>query len=178
MLHLQFPLSYFPLNHNLRSYFYERSYLQWRYYDYELQMLRWHMIQHDAYRRTCNRVNAAHSTILLKKCYEWVNPLKTIPSFRSNCHSKVATVLRQHYNRPYFLPVDSKSSRVDWIFMGGPGPGAFVHVSVQYIPTKCACYFLSFFILKENFLKGVHIFQKNKLCYDKQSIMPLNFIKR
>lgn len=70
MLHLQYPLSYLPLNHNLRSYFYELIYLQWRYYDYELQMLRWHMIQHDAYRRTCNRVNAAHSTILLKKCYE------------------------------------------------------------------------------------------------------------
>lgn len=159
MLHLQYPLSYLPLNHNLRSYFYERSYLQWRYYDYELQMLRWHMIQHDVYQRTCNRVNATHSTILLKKCYEWVNPLKTIPSFRSNCHSKVATVLRQHYNRPYFLPahVDSKSSRVDWIFMGGPGPGAFVHVSVQYIPTKWTYsvpVISSFFYFKRKLFEG------------------------
>lgn len=56
--------------------------------------------------------------------------------FRSNCHSDVATVLRQHYNRPYFLPVDSESSQVDWIFMGGPGLGAFVHVSVRHTPTK------------------------------------------
>ena len=49
-------------------------------------------------------------------------------SFRSNCHPDVSTVLRQHYNRPYFLPADSESSSVDWIFMGGPGLGAFVHV--------------------------------------------------
>uniref|UniRef100_K1QFK1 Uncharacterized protein n=1 Tax=Magallana gigas TaxID=29159 RepID=K1QFK1_MAGGI len=79
-------------------------------------------------------------------CVEWLcleqdqddgemvdNGRVALHSFRmSNCHSKVATVLRQHYNRPYFLPVDSKSSRVDWIFMGGPGPGAFVHFSLYF----------------------------------------------
>lgn len=53
----------------------------------------------------------------------------------SNCHSDVATVLRQHYNRPYFLPVDSESSQVDWIFMGGPGLGAFVHLDYVQRPS-------------------------------------------
>ena len=49
--------------------------------------------------------------------------------FRSNCDSRAANILRQHYKRPYFLPVVSESSSTDWIFMGSPGYGAHMHVS-------------------------------------------------
>ncbi len=48
---------------------------------------------------------------------------------RSNCDPKAANILRQHYERPYFLPAVSESSRTDWIFMGSPGYGAHLHVS-------------------------------------------------
>ena len=37
--------------------------------------------------------------------------------------------LRTHYQVPYFLPNQSETSEQDWIFMGGPGPGAQIHVS-------------------------------------------------
>lgn len=47
----------------------------------------------------------------------------------SNCNPKVAEVLRQHYGRPYFLPRSSENNAIDWIFMGGPGLGAHMHVS-------------------------------------------------
>ncbi|XP_062620012.1 uncharacterized protein LOC134281590 [Saccostrea cucullata] len=53
----------------------------------------------------------------------------------SNCHSEVSAILRQHYNRPYFLPADSESSSVDWMFMGGPGLGAFVHLDYVQRPS-------------------------------------------
>ncbi|CAB3374488.1 Hypothetical predicted protein [Cloeon dipterum] len=44
----------------------------------------------------------------------------------SNCDPRVAEELRRHYQRPEFLPEDI--SATDWIFMGGPGPGAAMHV--------------------------------------------------
>lgn len=51
----------------------------------------------------------------------------------SNCDSEVSVELRSHYERPYFLPETSESSRTDWIFMGTPGNGANMHVDdVQY----------------------------------------------
>lgn len=46
----------------------------------------------------------------------------------SNCNDKISKVLRQHYERPYFLPDDSEMSKVDWIFMGTPGYGADMHI--------------------------------------------------
>ncbi|KAK2192273.1 hypothetical protein NP493_35g03036 [Ridgeia piscesae] len=46
----------------------------------------------------------------------------------SNCHTETARELRKNYERPYFLPEESESSRLDWIFMGWPGPGAFLHI--------------------------------------------------
>ena len=49
--------------------------------------------------------------------------------FRSNCVDHVQTKLRKHYERPRFLPDDSESSSLDWIFMGGSGTGAMMHVS-------------------------------------------------
>ena len=53
-------------------------------------------------------------------------------SSRSNCHAETARELRKNYERPYFLPEGSESSRLDWIFMGWHGPGAFLHVSRQF----------------------------------------------
>ncbi|XP_038662784.1 uncharacterized protein LOC119971389 isoform X1 [Scyliorhinus canicula] len=46
----------------------------------------------------------------------------------SNCDSSAASVLRQHYKRPYFIPAISESSKMDWIFMGVPGHGAHMHI--------------------------------------------------
>lgn len=37
-------------------------------------------------------------------------------------------ILRQHYQRPYFLPVTAESKKTDWIFMGSNGYGAPMHV--------------------------------------------------
>ncbi|XP_067671112.1 bifunctional arginine demethylase and lysyl-hydroxylase PSR-like [Haliotis asinina] len=53
----------------------------------------------------------------------------------SNCHREVAAKLRSHYQRPYFLPNDSESSTLDWIFMGGPGVGAFIHLDSVMRPS-------------------------------------------
>lgn len=46
----------------------------------------------------------------------------------SNCDSTAANLLRQHYQRPYFLPRVAECSRTDWIFMGSPGYGAHMHI--------------------------------------------------
>ncbi|XP_078256434.1 uncharacterized protein LOC144594156 isoform X2 [Rhinoraja longicauda] len=46
----------------------------------------------------------------------------------SNCDSSAASILRQHYQRPYFIPAISESSKMDWIFMGVPGHGAHMHI--------------------------------------------------
>lgn len=46
----------------------------------------------------------------------------------SNCVEKVQSKLRKHYQRPDFLPDDSESSSLDWIFMGGSGTGASMHI--------------------------------------------------
>ena len=48
---------------------------------------------------------------------------------RSNCDVATGNILRQHYQRPYFLPRSAESSKTDWIFMGSPGYGAHMHVS-------------------------------------------------
>ena len=49
---------------------------------------------------------------------------------RSNCDSDIRVELRRHYSKPYFIPSDSEHSETDWIFMGGVGPGANIHVSM------------------------------------------------
>ncbi|XP_070579668.1 uncharacterized protein [Ptychodera flava] len=53
----------------------------------------------------------------------------------SNCHPDIASVLREHYQRPYFLPDDSESSSLDWIFMGGSGIGANIHLDFVQRPS-------------------------------------------
>ncbi|RZC35771.1 bifunctional arginine demethylase and lysyl-hydroxylase JMJD6, partial [Asbolus verrucosus] len=51
----------------------------------------------------------------------------------SNCNDKVGKILRQHYEIPHFLPNTSENIALNWIFMGGPGQGAHMHVdNVQY----------------------------------------------
>lgn len=53
----------------------------------------------------------------------------------SNCNYEVAQQLRQHYGRPYFLPETSENAATDWIFMGGPGLGAHMHVDNVRLPS-------------------------------------------
>lgn len=50
----------------------------------------------------------------------------------SNCHDAVAKVLRKYYSKPYFLPKSAENNAVDWIFMGGPGDGAQMHVNIIF----------------------------------------------
>ncbi|XP_050343747.1 uncharacterized protein LOC126769164 [Nymphalis io] len=52
----------------------------------------------------------------------------------STCYEEETKTLRKYYNRPYFLPRTAESDMVDWIFMGGPGQGAHMHVdSVRHV---------------------------------------------
>ncbi|XP_055372169.1 uncharacterized protein LOC129606090 [Condylostylus longicornis] len=53
----------------------------------------------------------------------------------SNCNSEVSEILRQHYDRPYFLPKLSENAVTDWIFMGGSGFGAHMHVDNVRLPS-------------------------------------------
>ncbi|GIY12431.1 cupin_8 domain-containing protein [Caerostris darwini] len=46
----------------------------------------------------------------------------------SNCDTHIGNILRKHYKRPYFLPILSESTNIDWIFMGKPGYGAHMHI--------------------------------------------------
>lgn len=46
----------------------------------------------------------------------------------SNCNDDAGKVLRQFYREPYFLPKTSENMALNWIFMGGPGSGAHMHV--------------------------------------------------
>lgn len=55
----------------------------------------------------------------------------------STCHAEETRQLRRYYNRPYFLPKTAESDMVDWIFMGGPGQGAHMHVSLNFNHTFC-----------------------------------------
>ncbi|GFS24511.1 bifunctional arginine demethylase and lysyl-hydroxylase JMJD6 [Elysia marginata] len=53
----------------------------------------------------------------------------------SNCDSEIGSQLRQQYERPYFLPLDAESSPIDWIFMGGSGVGAGIHIDKVNLPS-------------------------------------------
>ncbi|KAF5283382.1 hypothetical protein FQA39_LY04758 [Lamprigera yunnana] len=51
----------------------------------------------------------------------------------SNCNYEAGKILRKYYDRPYFLPNESENIALNWIFMGGPGFGAHMHVdNVRY----------------------------------------------
>lgn len=51
----------------------------------------------------------------------------------------IAKILRSHYQRPYFLPEDSESIPTDWIFLGGSGPGAHMHVGKRSVYNQTTC---------------------------------------
>lgn len=53
----------------------------------------------------------------------------------SNCYEEIASTLRQHYDRPYFLPKTSELNAIDWIFMGGRGLGAHMHLDNVRLPS-------------------------------------------
>ncbi|XP_066917837.1 uncharacterized protein [Clytia hemisphaerica] len=53
----------------------------------------------------------------------------------SNCVPRVMKALRRHYSRPEFLPQDSESSYLDWMFMGGSGRGAMMHIDAVNRPS-------------------------------------------
>lgn len=53
----------------------------------------------------------------------------------SVCDYEVAHELRKHYDRPYFLPETSENNAVDWIFIGGFGLGAHLHVDNVRLPS-------------------------------------------
>lgn len=53
----------------------------------------------------------------------------------SNCDHEIGEKLRRHYTRPYFLPRNSENNAVDWIFMGGTGFGAHMHVDNVRLPS-------------------------------------------
>lgn len=49
----------------------------------------------------------------------------------SNCNDKAGKILREYYDVPYFLPNTSENIALNWIFMGGPGQGAHMHVRFE-----------------------------------------------
>jgi len=53
----------------------------------------------------------------------------------SNCHPGVASKLRELFPRPDFLPENSESSAIDWIFIGSPGLGAAMHIDYVRRPS-------------------------------------------
>lgn len=53
----------------------------------------------------------------------------------SNCNEQIAEMLRKHYDRPYFLPRTSELNAIDWIFMGGRGLGAHMHLDNVRLPS-------------------------------------------
>lgn len=53
----------------------------------------------------------------------------------SNCNENIASQLRKHYDRPYFLPKSSEVNAIDWIFMGGRGLGAHMHLDNIRLPS-------------------------------------------
>lgn len=46
----------------------------------------------------------------------------------NNCNDDAGKVLQQYYKKPYFLSNNSENIAMSWIFMGGPGYGAHMHV--------------------------------------------------
>nr|CAH7737793.1 unnamed protein product [Callosobruchus chinensis] len=54
----------------------------------------------------------------------------------SNCNDNAGKVLQQYYSKPYFLGNNSENIALSWIFMGGPGYGAQMHVCILSIHPK------------------------------------------
>lgn len=48
----------------------------------------------------------------------------------NNCNDEAGQVFKQYYESPYFLSQSLENIALSWIFMGGPGDGAHMHVSL------------------------------------------------
>ncbi|XP_060537195.1 bifunctional arginine demethylase and lysyl-hydroxylase JMJD6-B [Cylas formicarius] len=53
----------------------------------------------------------------------------------SNCNDNAGNILKGHYEKPYFLSNISENIALSWIFMGGPGRGAHMHVDNVHYPS-------------------------------------------
>ncbi|KAJ8979112.1 hypothetical protein NQ317_014124 [Molorchus minor] len=53
----------------------------------------------------------------------------------SNCNDDAGKVLLKYYKKPYFLSNNSENIALSWIFMGGPGQGAHMHVDNVHYPS-------------------------------------------
>ncbi|XP_045460871.1 uncharacterized protein LOC123671196 [Harmonia axyridis] len=53
----------------------------------------------------------------------------------SNCFKRGSDILRNFYDKPYFLSNLSESINLSWIFMGTPGKGAPLHVDNVVYPS-------------------------------------------
>ncbi|CAG9815721.1 unnamed protein product [Phaedon cochleariae] len=49
----------------------------------------------------------------------------------SNCNNEAGKKLRKYYSKPYFLGNNSENIAMTWIFMGGPGYGAHMHITFR-----------------------------------------------
>lgn len=49
----------------------------------------------------------------------------------SNCNDEAGKALKAFYTKPSFLGNNSENIALSWIFMGGPGDGAQMHVSTN-----------------------------------------------
>ncbi|PIK38396.1 hypothetical protein BSL78_24764 [Apostichopus japonicus] len=73
----------------------------------------------------------ANCQLYLKILKSEFNQTKTLFHIYAGATVKrVMKELRKYYERPFFLPDDSVSSTLDWIFIGGAGPGAGLHIDV------------------------------------------------
>ncbi|CAH3162777.1 unnamed protein product [Porites lobata] len=54
---------------------------------------------------------------------------------KSNCDPVIREKLRNYYSKPAFIPDDAETGDQDWIFMGGPGPGAPIHLDMVNRPS-------------------------------------------
>lgn len=52
----------------------------------------------------------------------------------NNCNDEAGKILQQYYEKPYFLYNVSENIAMSWIFMGGPGHGAHMHVRISFSP--------------------------------------------
>ena len=49
---------------------------------------------------------------------------------RSTYDPIISEALNEHISTPYFIPASLTDQEMSWIFMGSPGPGANIHVSI------------------------------------------------
>ncbi|KAJ8923555.1 hypothetical protein NQ315_010134 [Exocentrus adspersus] len=70
-----------------------------------------------------------------------VDRAKLLPGEKSwyvgwnNCNDEAGKILQKYYDKPYFLSNNSENIAMSWIFMGGPGHGAHMHVDNVHYPS-------------------------------------------